>query len=54
MNQKNKQANWFLGMLLAALGASLLRNMLAGGDIKRAVEGTIRVGKGLIRAGQDI
>ena len=40
-------------MLLGTLGASLLGNLLAGKDTRRAAEGTIRAGEGTIRAGQD-
>ena len=36
----------FLSMLLGTLGASLLRNMLAGRGVTRAGEGTIRAGYG--------
>ena len=39
-------------MLLGALGASLLRNLLTGKGInKRKGKGTIRAGEGIIRAG---
>ena len=39
-------------MLLGALGASLLGNMLAGKGVIRAREGTTRTGEGTSRAGQ--
>ena len=42
INQKAK----ILGLLLGALGASLLGNLLTG-------RGTIRTGEGTIKAGQD-
>ena len=45
-NEVKEQKGEFLGMLLDALGASLLGNMLAG-------KGVIRAGEGTIRAGQD-
>ena len=44
MKQKNKKGG-FLGMLLDTLGAILLRTLLAGKDVKRAGEGTIRAGQ---------
>ena len=40
-------------MLLGALGASLLGNLLTSKEVMRAGEGTIRVGEGTIWAGQD-
>ena len=45
-HEAKEQKGGFLGMLLGTLGASLLRNLLAG-------KGTIRAGEGIIRAGQD-
>ena len=42
VNQKKKGV--FLGMLLGALGASLLRNMLSGKLVIRAGEGAITAG----------
>ena len=45
-NEVKEQKGGFLGMLLDALGASLLGNMLAG-------KGVIRAGEETIRAGQD-
>ena len=41
-----KQKGGFLNILLGTLGASLLGNMLAGKGVKRAGEGTDRVGYG--------
>ena len=41
-----EQKGGFLIMLLGALGASLLGNMLAGRGVIRAGEGTIRAGYG--------
>ena len=43
-NEVKEQKGWFLGMLLGTLGASLLGHFLP-------VKGTIRAGKGIIRAG---
>ena len=40
-------------MVLGALGASLLGNILTSKDTIRTGEDTIRAGKGTIRAGQD-
>ena len=45
-NEAKEQKGRFLGMLLAALCASLLGNLLTG-------KGTIRPGEGNVRAGQD-
>ena len=45
-NEAKEQKGGFLGMLLDALGASLLRSMLAG-------KGVILAGEVAIRAGQD-
>ena len=40
-------------MLLGALGASLLGNLLAGGKgIMRAGDGIVRAGHGIVRAGE--
>ena len=44
----NEQKGGFLGMLLGTLGASLLGNLL-----KSQRRGTVKSGKGTIRAGQD-
>ena len=43
-NEVKQQKDGFLSMLLGTLGASLLGNMLAGTDVIRAEEGTIRAG----------
>ena len=40
-------------MLLSALGASLLGNMLAGKGVTKGGEGAIKAGKGTYRADQD-
>ena len=40
-------------MLLGALGASLLGNLLTHKETIRASEGTLRAGEGTIRTGQD-
>ena len=45
-NKVKNQKGGFLSMLLGRLGASLLRNVLAGRDAVRAGEGTIRAGYG--------
>ena len=45
MKEKNKKRG-FLSMLLGAIGASLLGNLLTG-------KNTIRAGEDTIRAGQD-
>ena len=52
-NEAQEQKEGFLSMLLGALGASLLGNILAGKGINRAREGAIakRQGRGVIRAG---
>ena len=42
----------FWGTLVATLGSSLLGNMLARKEVKRAGEGTIRAVKGLLRTGE--
>ena len=44
-NQVKKQKRGFLAMFLGKLGASLLGNFLAGKDVIRAGEGTIRAGQ---------
>ena len=48
-NKTKEQRRGFLNMLLGTLGASLLRNILAGNGIVRAGSGT-KKGKGIIRA----
>ena len=45
-NEINKQKGSFLSMLLGTLGASLLRNLLAGKGINRPGEGIVRAGEG--------
>ena len=45
-NEVKEQKGGFLSMLLGTTGASLLGNMLAGRDVIRAGEGTIRDGYG--------
>ena len=45
-NEAKEQKGGFLKMLLGTLGASLLRNMLAGKGVMRAGEGTARVDYG--------
>ena len=45
-NEVKEQKAGFLSMLSGTLGASLLRNMLAGRGVIRAGEGTIRAGYG--------
>ena len=49
-NETKKQKGGFLSMLFGALGASLLRNLLAGKRIVRAGSGN-KKGKGIVRAG---
>ena len=49
-NEAKEQKGGFLSMLLGALGASLLGNMLAGKRVIRAGEGTVRVGYGSKRS----
>ena len=49
-NKTKEQKGGFLNMLLGTLGASLLRNMLAGKRIVRAGFGN-KKGKGIVRAG---
>ena len=44
-NKTKEQKGLFLGMLLGTLRASLLGNMLAGKELMRAGEGTIRAGQ---------
>ena len=44
-NEAKERKGVFLSMLLGTLGASLLRNLLAGKGTIRAGEGTIRAGK---------
>ena len=49
-NEIKRQKGGFLSMLLGTLGASLLRNLLAGKGIVRAGSG-IKRGKGVVRVG---
>ena len=49
-NETKEQNRGFLSMLLGTLGASLLRNLLAGKGIVRAAFGN-KKGKGIVRAG---
>ena len=49
-NEKKERKGGFLSMLLGTLGASLLRNLLAGKGIVTAGSGN-KKGKGIIRAG---
>ena len=49
-NKAKEQKGRFLIMLLGTLGASLLRNMLAGTGINRAGEGIMRAGYGSTRS----
>ena len=49
-NEIKEQKGGFIGMLLVTLGASLLRNMLAGKGIVIAGSGN-KKGKGIVRAG---
>ena len=46
MKQNNKKSG-FLSMLLGALVASILGNVLAGRGVIRAGEGTIRAGENI-------
>ena len=45
-NEAKEQKGGFLSMLLGTLGASLLKNILAGRGINKAGEGVIRTGYG--------
>ena len=56
MKQKKNKKKGFLGILLTALGTSLLGNLLTGKSTIRAVEGATatRKGQDTIRAGQDV
>ena len=45
-DEVKEKKSGFLSMLLGTLGASLLRNMLAGKGVIRAGEGTIKAGYG--------
>ena len=52
-NKAKEQKGGFLSMLLGAVGANLLGNLLAGKFTIRAAKGTIRASEGTTRAGQD-
>ena len=51
-NESKEQKGGFLSMLLGTLGASLLRNILAGKRINRAGKGAIakRQGRGIVKS----
>ena len=52
-NETKEQRGGFLSMLLGALGASLLGNLLTGGKgIMRAGAGIVRAGDLIVRAGE--
>ena len=52
-NETKEQREGFLGMLLGTLGASLLGNLLTGGNcIMRAGDGIVRAGDGIVHAGE--
>ena len=44
-NEAKEQKGGFLGMLMATLGVSLLKNMLESKGVNWAGEGTIRAGQ---------
>ena len=51
--ETNEQRGGFLSMLPGTLGASLLGNLLTGGNsIMRAGDGIVRAGDGILRAGE--
>ena len=52
-NEAKEQKGGFLSMLIGALGASLLGNLLTVKGSTRAGEGTFRDGQGTIRTSQD-
>ena len=52
-NEAKEQKRRFLSMLLDALGASLLGNLLTGKSTIRPGEDTITAGERTIRAGQN-
>ena len=52
-NEAKEQKDGFISILLGALCASLLGNLLTDKDAIRSDEGTIRTGEDTIRAGQD-
>ena len=45
IENKAKQKEGFLGLLISTLGTSLLGNLLAGKAVNRAEEGTVRAGQ---------
>ena len=49
-DEAKEQKGRFLSMLLGTLGPSLVGNMLAGKEVMRAGEGTVRVGYGSKRS----
>ena len=49
-NEAIEKRGGFLGTLLVIIGASLLGNLLGGKRVKKAGDGTIKVGEGTIRA----
>ena len=52
-NETKEQRGGILSMLLGALGAGLLGNLLTGGTgMMRAGEGIVRAGDGIVRAGE--
>ena len=59
-NEPKEQRDGFLGMLSSTLAARLLGSVLAGkgviwscDGVTGSIDGNIRAGKGVIRAGQD-
>ena len=52
--EAKEQKGGFIGVLLDTLGASLLRNALAGKGIVRGSEGVIRAGEGVVRVEQGV
>ena len=53
-DESKEQKDWFLGMLLGTLGASLLGNLLTGKGVIRAGEGKVKQDEATIKAGQDV
>ena len=51
-NEVKDQKGGFFNMLLGALGASLLGNLLAGKGINKKGKGINRTGEGIVRAGE--
>ena len=52
-NEVKEQKGGFLSMLLGALGAILLGNLLVSKSKIRAAKGTIRAGEGTVRSGKE-